>query len=110
VLQQTIGKATRALPHVQAIQALDMQPDPFQCSFELEATAGNVARLGVVKQAQLGRLRHVVTILADALPGVTLQPLDAIGYQALGLGTGAGELSLDEELVNAHGDFLGGRL
>ena len=69
LLQQAIGKAAGALPHVQAAQPGHGQPRGQQGAFQLEAAARDVLGLGIVQQLHLGHGRDVIAVLGHLLPG-----------------------------------------
>ena len=102
MLQQAVGKTAGGLAHIQARKTGHVQPQVLECSFKLQAAARHIACLGVIEQPHRGVLGHVVTVFCHPFPGVALLPFHPVGNQALGLGTGAGKLDLNQQLVNAH--------
>ena len=87
VLQQHVGKAASALAHVQAAPATGVDTAGAQRTFELEATARDVARLGGIHQFQLGGHGQIVAVFGHGLPRcrATQPPAHASGNQALRL-------------------------
>ncbi|GAO20558.1 hypothetical protein ALISP_0378 [Alicycliphilus sp. B1] len=105
MLQQAVGEAARALAHVQAAQARDLDARGGQRAFELEPAAREVLGLRRVEQLQLGARGDVVAVLGDPVPGQAAgqAPLHASGDQALGLRAGGGVAAFHQEYVGAHG-------
>ncbi len=87
VLQQAVGEAAGALPHIEAAQAFDHQPRRLEGAFELEPATRDVFRLGIVEQAHLCHGWNVIAVLDHLVPGGQRRqpPLHPRGDQALRL-------------------------
>jgi hypothetical protein len=98
-------------PDVQATQPVHLHARGLQGPFELEATARDITRLGIVEQLQCSAFGHFVAVFQHRTPNsVGLLPLHAPGDQALGLGTGSGQTAFDKELINAHSGGISARV
>ena len=80
---------------VQTVQPFYGQTHLLECGFQLEATPGNVTRFRVVQQANRGVFWNLIAIFGNALPDFPVLPLHTVRNQALGLGAGGGQLTLD---------------
>ena len=102
VLEQAVGETAGRLAHIQAGQARHGQANLFQSGLQLQAATGHIARLGIVQQLQRCVFGNLVTIFGNGFPFVTLSPLHTVCNQTLRLGSGAGQTTGHQELIDTH--------
>ncbi|MNV58876.1 hypothetical protein D3C71_1512710 [compost metagenome] len=108
LLKQAVGKAARALAHVQATPTGHRQPRGLERALQLQPTAREVPGFGAVEQFDLGDARNVITVFCHLLPRQSLResPLHTGCNEPLCLGPGGGMAALHQKHVCAHRAIL----